>query len=209
MLSHLPLIFFLMAFVGVLVFAIISFVRTSSEERYKLAFSRRDERLLQAQLASGDAVEIAPQPRRAILKVIPWVMLMVPFLAFGMYLSRLADSQCAELFGLPVSYLNLLMLFYGWPFLFLLVALFGLLPFGLNVLKHGYLPPLDSVVFRRTIAQRGAISRLRGAAWLLLALAALPFAIYAHVAFVDISGDASHIELIQKIRDKCIHEPSR
>jgi len=203
------LILVLIASGGILIAAIVQFLRTPPEERYKLAFSKRDDRLLKAQLASGDAVEIAPQPRRAILRAIPWILLMAPYFAFGIYLSRLTDISCAELFGLPVSYLDLLVVSYGIPLFLLIIALFNFLPFGLKVLKHGYLPPLDSVVFRRTIARRGAISRFRGAIGLLLPLVAIPFAIYAHQGFVKFSDGLSQTEVIQSIRDQCAREASR
>lgn len=203
------LILVLIASAGILIAAIVQFLRTPPEERYKLAFSKRDNRQLQAQLATGEAVEIAPQPRRAILRAIPWVLLMAPYLAFGIYLKTQIDIQCGELFGLPVSYLSLLVLFYGMPLFLLIIAFFGLLPFGLKVLKHGFLPPLDSVVFRRTIAQRGTISRLRASIGLLLPLVAIPFAIYAHLSFVKFSDGLSQTEVIQSIRDQCAREASR
>jgi len=201
--------FFLMTLAGILIVAIVKFLRTPPEERYKLALSRRDDRLLQAQLATGDAVEIAPQPRRAILRAIPWALLMTPYLAFGIYLKTHADIQCGELFGLPVSYLGLLVIFYGIPLFLLIVAFFGLLPFGLKVLKHGYLPPLDSAMLTRTVARRGAIPRFQAAIVLLLPLAAIPFLIYSHQGFVKFSDGLSQTEVIQSIRDQCAREAPR
>jgi hypothetical protein len=79
----------------------------------------------------------SPSLPRALLRMLPWALLLLPFLLQALWL-RLSDAEdCApQLLGLPQSYLSLLAMTVGLPSLMLLYSLTRL-PEALRSLRNG------------------------------------------------------------------------
>ena len=74
---------------------------------------------------------------------------------------------------------------------------------GIKTIKTGYFPPLDSVVFRDTIAKKGKISTLRGVGLLALPVFSL-FTVYlGNNAYTEVTGGKNMHEIIEMLEAKC------
>ena len=74
---------------------------------------------------------------------------------------------------------------------------------GIKIIKTGYSPPLDSVVFRDTIAKKGAVSTIRGVVILVFPVFALFVVYLCNNAFTAVTGGKNMHEIVEMLEAKC------
>jgi hypothetical protein len=208
MIEYIPLLILVLGG-GVLCAAIYQYLRTPSSERYRLPDFQGDrDRLLDAQIESGEVVVIEPQRLKAAVRTLPIILLSLPGL-FVIFISKSAENAgYTTVLGMNSAHINLLLISYWLPLMVILLVL-SFLPMALKVLRSGYFPPLDSVVFVKTYARKGRISTLR--AWLII-LAPL-FTIYiaylGHDLYSHMTKGLGYSAFEQKLNNECINKQSK
>jgi len=204
-----------LASIGILFCAIVSFIKTPRGQRYKIpSFAEQHKK----QLASGELVEIKGQPRKALLRCLPTLILLIPLVLLGIYLPRLLQLDCDFFFGAPLSYLSIIFLCYGLPLLMAVMIVFSNIPRGLCIIRCGYpspcgyRPPLDTVFFVRSYARK--IKARKNKAWGYIGvcfwIAVAGAAIAAgHYLYQQLTGNLDYDAFISRITQKCSAETER
>ncbi|MDH0895815.1 MULTISPECIES: hypothetical protein [unclassified Pseudomonas] len=153
-----------------------------------------------------DTPTLAAQPRRALLRMLPWALLLAPFLLLALWLQFGSREACApQLLGVPQVYWALLGATRGLPLLILIFTL-AQLPTALKVLRDGYFPPLDAVCLRPTLARRGPMIRLlRGYPMLIAPVLALGLVLLGHQAHEEVMHGRSIDDLQRALEADCHH----
>ena len=182
--------------------AIAGFLRTPREQRYRGVQQTTLEEQLKNYPESTQAVIIRANKRRALVKLIPLILIGVVLGGFTLWSRSTSHPECVRLLGFNAAYILLLLVCYGLP---ISVFVGSLLFFGTGIktLKTGYFPPLDSVVFGDTIAKKGVISTLRG-----IGIIALPFLTFyilylGNSAYATATNGKNMHEIIVKLEAKC------
>ena len=182
--------------------AIAAFLRTPRERRYRGVQRASIEKQLKDCPESAQAVVIKGNKRRALVKSAPYIFIVVVLFGFSLWIKNTSNSECERLIGLNTSYILFLLVFYGFPIGLLVMSLL-FLGMGIKTIKTGYFPPLDSVVFRDTIAKKGKISTLRGVGLLVLPVLSL-FTVYlGNNAYTEVTGGKNMHEIIEMLEAKC------
>lgn len=144
----------------------------------------RQEQQLQKRLArypaSAGAVVIKAQRKRALKRMLPVVLLALPLmLTVQFFRTHTANTWLCDHIGAEqiVRWLTR-MFFPGLPAVLAVAAAFAML-WAVRVLRGGYVPPLDSVVFHDTIAVTGWRAKLQ--AWATLTVMPLMVVVLFHV----------------------------
>lgn len=142
------------------------------------------ERELQKRLArhpaSAGAVVIKAQRARALKRMLPGAILALPpALAVQFVPTRTAAAWLCEQVGPAEASHWLLRMFFPGLLAVLAVAAAFAVVWALRVLRGGYAPPLDTIVFHDTIAVTGWRAKLH--AWLVLTLMPLMVAVLFYV----------------------------
>ena len=183
--------------------AITAFLRTPRERRYRFVSAPSLEERLKDCPESMQAVIIKGNKRRWLFKSAPYIFIGAVLVGFTLWSKNTTNVQCVSLFGLNAAYLSLLLLCYGLPISLLVMSL-PVLRMGLKTIKTGYFPPLDSVVFRDTMAKKGAISTLRGVVLLVLPVPLTLFVVYlGNNAYTSFAEGKSMYEIVEKLEAKC------
>lgn len=152
-----------------------------------------------------DTVMIAAQPRRARLRMLPYVLLFAPLVLLTMWLRYGSREVCAPLlFGIPHAYWGLLGMV-GVPILLLILSLTQI-PSALKVLRDGYFPPLDAVLVRPTLARRGLMIRIvHGYLMLLGPVLMLGMVLLSYSAYEEVMHGRSIDDLQRTLEADCHH----
>jgi len=182
---------------------IIAFLRTPPERRYRVfsAHIPLEERLKDFP-ESAQAILIKGNMKRALVKSAPFIFIGTILVGFSLWSKNTGTPECVRLLDINVAYMSLLLVCYVLPVGFLVVSLlfFGT---GVRTIRTGYFPPLDSTVFRDTIAKKGPVSIARGVVLLVLPIFA-GFVVYlGNNAYTQFAGGKSMHEIIEKIEAKC------
>ncbi len=153
-----------------------------------------------------DTTTIAAQPRRALLRMLAWALLLTPLLLLALWLQFGSREACApQLLGIPQAYWALLGVTRGLPLLMLIFTLTQM-PTALKVLRDGYFPPLDAVCLRPALARRGPTTRLlRGYLMLIAPVLALGLVLLGHQAHEEVMQGRSIDALQQAVEADCHH----
>jgi hypothetical protein len=172
--------FIIIAFcIATIALAIVEFLKTPPQKRYRLSSKLTLEERLAALPVSAEAVVIKADIKRALKNALPAFFLLFPILVFTFLPKIIADYQCEKFLGIHLLYLNMSVLFYWIPFSVLYVSIIGFNK-SLKTLKTGYFPPLDSAVLTDTIAKKGNLSKSYGIIGLLLPLLAISMVYVGH-----------------------------
>ena len=182
--------------------AITAFLRTPRERRYRFVSAPSLEERLKDCPESMQAVIIKGNRRRWLLKSAPHIFIGAVLFAFTFWSKNTTNVQCAHLLGFNAAYIWLLLFSYGLPIGYLAMSL-PVLQMGLKTIKTGYFPPLDSVVFRDTMAKKGAISTLRGVVLLVLPVLTLFVVYLGNNAYTSFAEGKSMYEIVEKLEAKC------
>ena len=182
--------------------AIAAFFGTPRERRYRGVPRASLDAQLKNFPESAQALIIKGNKRRALIKSAPYIFIGVVLVGFSLWSKNTSNPECVRLLGLNAAYISLLLICYGLP-IGLLVVSFLSLGTGIKTVKTGYFPPLDSVVFRDTIAKKGKISTLRGVGLLVLPVYSL-FTVYlGNNAYTEVTGGKNMHEIIEMLEAKC------
>ena len=182
--------------------AIVVFLRTPRERRYRV-FSRTSiEEQLKDCSESAQAVVIKGDKKRALIKLAPYIFFGTVLFGFSLWSKSTDYSECTRLFGVNTTYIWLLLLCYGLPVGFFITSLM-FLQTGIKIIKTGYFPPLDSVVFRDTIAKKGVITTLRGFILIILPVFTLYVVYLGYIAYSEITDGKNRGEITEKLEQKC------
>lgn len=148
--------------------------------------------------ASAGAVVIKAQRTRALKRMVPVAILGAPLVLALQFAptDSVVALLCERLGPAGAVHWLLRMLFPGLPVLFAVVAVMAMI-WARRVLRGGYAPPLDAIVFHDTIAVTGWRAKLH--AWLVLALmpsmgAALFYLSYGLVQTFDTEANRHTLE---------------
>lgn len=110
---------------------------------------------------------------------LPWLCLV----ALLIYVVQIPnDIACEFLFGENLFLVTIFALGYVLPGLFFLSS-FWCSQIGWKVIKHGYFPPLDMVLFSDFVAKKGKLQQIRAWVLLLTPIVALICLVAGHLAF--------------------------
>ncbi|MBD9481497.1 hypothetical protein IB229_00810 [Pseudomonas sp. PDM14] len=151
---------------------------------------------------AADTVTLAAQPRKVLLLLLPWLLVILPLLGLVILLKLAPDNACAQLFGLPNAYWALLIATRGLPLL-LLAGSLVLVPGALKTIRSGYYPALDSIRLRPTVARHGRLSVLRGYGLLLMPVLAIGILLVGDRAYSDVMNGRSVADVTQAIAAGC------
>ena len=182
--------------------AIAAFIATPRERRYRVVPRVSLEEQLKNCPESAQAVIIKGNKRRALLKSAPYILVGFVLVGFALWNKNTSNPECVQLLGLSTAYVWLLLLFYGLPIgCFILSLLF--VGTGIKTIKMGYFPPLESVVFRDTIAKKGTISKLRGFALITLPVFTLCVMYFGINAYMEVADGKNIQQINEKLMEKC------
>ena len=182
--------------------AIVAFLKTPRERRYRGLAPVPLEEQLKSFPESAQVVIIKGNKKRALIKSAPYIFIGVVLVGFSMWSKNTGSPECARLLGVNAAYISLLSFCYGAPISILAVSLL-FLGTGIKTVRTGYFPPLDSTVFRDTIAKKGALSIFRGVVILVLPIFSLFVVYLGDNAYTTIAGDKSMYEIAAKLEAKC------
>lgn len=182
--------------------AIVGFLKTPRERRYRNAPTASIEEQLKEFPESAQAVIIKGNKRRSLLKSAPYIFIGFLLTGFSLWGKNTSHPECVKLLGLNASYIWMLLFCYGLPIgLFILSFLF--LGTGLKTIKTGYFPPLDSTVFRDTIAKKGIIPTLRGVTLLALPIFTLYIVYLGNNLYTTVAGEMNMYQITEALDSKC------
>lgn len=148
-----------------------------------------------------NSVIIAPQRRRALLRLLPNVLL-----AFGVAISYASYfrylTPCDDVLDVRAAYWALLAFTYGVPSFLFIISLPNCIT-AYKVFKHGYYPPLDSVSFRTLTAYNNAKAYIRGGLLLLVPLLALLALYWGHMTYSRLVGERTYLEVQARFDEQC------
>ena len=155
--------------------AVMAFVKTPPEQRFRVR--RPDLEQQRAQCAPDEqAVIIRADWRRALRRDLPWLLVTLPMAAFALWWAATKGQDCAFLFGIGRPRLAIGLVLAFVPLCVVLTMAMALWQ-ARAVLRGGYWPPLDTPLYRDTLARGGRTARRR--AWGLVGLALLILAVLA------------------------------
>ncbi|MGJ0490045.1 hypothetical protein [Methylobacter sp.] len=182
--------------------AIAEFLRTPRERRYRVFPQASLDEQLKNCPVSAEAVIIKGSKARALVKWVPYIFIGAVLVGFTLWRKSTGNVDCTRLLGINTTYILLLLVCYGLP-IGLLVVSSLFVGTGLKTIKTGYFPPLDSVVFKDTIAKKGTISTLRGVVLLVLPVFTLFIVYLGNNAYTVVAGGQNMHEIIEKLEAKC------
>ena len=91
-------------------------------------------------------MEIKANWIRALIYYSPLFAVLIVFSIFSFYLRAIDNLDCEKLFGLPVSYIALVVTAYGFPITFFIISIWAA-SIGYKILKHKANPPAGKPVF--------------------------------------------------------------
>jgi hypothetical protein len=182
--------------------AVIAFVRTPRERRYRGFSPTTLEEQLKNCSESAQAVIIRGNKKQAFARAAPFILVGIALGYFAWWIGNTNNPECVRLLGVNATYLSLLIFCYGFPVIFLAMSIL-FLGVGIKTLKTGYFPPLDAVVFSDTIAKKGTVSRIRGIVLVMLPAFASLGVHLGNSAFTAVAGDRSMHEIVEKLEAKC------
>ena len=178
--------------------AVVAFVRTPRERRYRGVSPGTLEEQLKNCPESAKAVIIKGNKKQALARAAPFILIGVVLGCFSWWIGNTNHPECVRLLGVNAAYISLLIFCYGLPVIFLALSIL-FLGAGIKTVKTGYFPPLDSVVFRDTIAKKGKVSRIRGIALVMSPAFALFVVCFGNKAFTSVAGDRGMHEIVEKL----------
>ena len=183
--------------------AIAAFLRTPPERRYRVFYPNISlEEQLKACPKSAQAVLVKGNKKRTLVKSAPYIFIGTILVGFSLWSKNTGNPECVRLLDINAAYISLLLVCYVLPVGFLAVSLL-LFGTGTRAVRAGYFPPLDSAVFRDTIAKRGPVSTARGVVLLVLPIFA-GFVVYlGNDAYAQVAGGKNMHEIVEKLEAKC------
>lgn len=184
--------------------AVLAYIKTPKEKRrLKIAFGHAYslEDRLKTYPAKAQAVIIRCNKKLALIKSIPWLLLML-LLSLVWWLTGLDMNGCARLFGVNAIQLSFLLLCYAVPVVLFIGSLYAL-KIGIKTLATGYFPPLDCVVFSDTIAKMGSLSLIRGLALIAIPVVAIFCLYFGNNTYQELNKTLSFAEAAKRIESKC------
>ncbi len=186
-----------------IVASIVAFLRTPPERRYRVFYPYISlEQQLKTCPKSAQAVLIKSNKKRALVKSVPYIFIGTMLVGFSLWSKFTGKLACVRLLDINAAYILLLLVCYVLPVGFLVVSLL-LFGTGIKTIRMGYFPPLDSVLFRDTIAKKGPVSTTRGVVLLVLPIFA-GFVVYlGNDAYTQIAKGKNMHEIVEKLEAKC------
>lgn len=182
--------------------AIVAFLRTPREQRYRgVRLAPLGEQLKNLP-DSAQAVIIKGNRRQALVRAVPFIFIGLVLVGFSAWSKNAGGPECVRFLGVNAAYISLLIFCYGLPIVFL-AASFVFFGMGMKTIRTGYFPPLDSVVFRDTIAKKGTASTFRGVALVVLPVFGLFFVYLGNNAYTAVAGGMTLQEITEKLEAKC------
>ena len=186
-----------------IVAAFVAFLRTPAERRYRVFYPYISlEQQLKACPASAQAVLIKGNRKRAFIQSAPYIFMGSLLVGFTLWSKFTGKPECVRLLDINAAYILLLLVCYVLPVGFLMVSLL-LFKTGMKIMKTGYFPPLDSVLFRDAIAKKGITSTTRGVVLLALPLFTSFIVYLGNDAYTQIAKGKNMHEIVEKIEVKC------
>jgi hypothetical protein len=190
-----------LAFLGIAA-ALTAFLRTPRERRYRGVPPVSLDEQMKRYPVSAEAVIIKGNKIRAIVKSAPYIFIGIVLVGFALWNKNTSNPECVRLLGLNTTYIWLLLFCYGLPIGLLVVSLLFVRT-GMKTTRTGYFPPLDSVVFRDTIAKKGLVSTTRGVMLLVSPIFAVFLVYLGNDAYTQVAGRKNMHEIVEKIEAKC------
>lgn len=153
----------ILGFAGLgIISAIIAFLKTPPNRRYRFSTPQIPiEERLAACPKKAEAVIIKANKKRFLVNLIPVLCFCVVLYVFLFFTKAIPDKQCEKIFGINLAYLYMVILAYVLPMSVFIISLF-VFKRGLKTIMTGYFLPLDSIVFKDTIARKGFLSMFLG-----------------------------------------------
>ena len=151
---------------------------------------------------SEQAVLVKGNKKRALIKSAPYIVIGTLLAGFSLWYKNTGHPECVRLLDINAAYISLLLVCYVLPVGFLVVS-FQLFGTGMKTMRTGYFPPLDSAVFRDTIAKKGLLSTTRGIVLLVLPVFAGLVVYLGNDAYTQATGGKSMHEIARKLEAKC------
>jgi len=182
--------------------AIANFLKTPREQRYRGIPASSIEERLKACPANVQAVIIRVDRRRALLKAVPYIVVILPLTLFVLWLRTMSHPECARLLEFNAAYLALLLVCYVLPIGSFILSL-SIFPTGIKTITTGYYPPLDAAVFRDTIAKKGTVSMIRGVMLLVLPILMLIGVSFGNDLYTAMASGKNMQQITEKLESKC------
>ena len=182
--------------------AMVAFLKTPREQRYSGISLVPLEEQLRNLPDSAQAVIIKSNKRQVLVKAAPFIFIGLVLVGFSAWSKNAGSPECARFLGVNAAYISLLIFCYGLPIVFL-AASFMFFGMGMKTIKTGYFPPLDSIVFRDTIAKKGTVSTFRGAALVVLPVFGLFVVYLGNNAYTTVADGMTLQEITEKLEAKC------
>jgi len=182
--------------------AIVAFLRTPREQRFRVRAPTVEQRLAAAPPQSR-AVIIRADRRRAFRRDLPWLIAALPLAAFALWFEDTRSDACATLFG--VGRLRLVVwALIALPPLLVVSASVQTIRQVRSILRGGHWPPLDSAVYVDTLATSGPWVRLRAIGLLVLLVAALAMIAFGYWQAAAFASDGSLWQRISAFEAACV-----
>ena len=151
-------LFVILIFVITVLMVIYVFIKTPKAEQTQEHAINDRAAYLEKKLASypegAQAVIIKGNKKKAFAQILPYFLLMAPFIAFTIYITyAVEDLLCDFIFGINTALIAMLILLCALPIM-ILMASFTFVRSALKTIKTGYSPPLDSIQFLDTISAK-------------------------------------------------------
>jgi hypothetical protein len=165
--------------------AVMAFLKTPPEQRLRVRVPTLEERLTACPPGEGARI-VRGDWRRALRRDLPWLMAMLPLLAFGVWLEATQGQACAALFGWSRPRLMLVSVATLVP---LMVAVAGVhaIRQAVAVLRGGYWPPLDWAQYTDTLARAGRTARWRAISMIVAFVLLLGVMGYGYLQFSQLT----------------------
>lgn len=149
-------------------------------------------------------MEIKANRIRALIYYSPLFAVLIVFSIFSFYLRAIDNLDCEKLFGLPVSYIALVVTVYGFPITFFIISIWAA-SIGYKILKHKANPPAGKPVFFDTRVTYSLKDKISGFGLLLAYPLLGAYVLYlGNTVYIEIINGRTISEIYLETRNECI-----
>ena len=140
--------------------------------------------------------------RKALIYYSPLLSVTMIFLLIIIN-SSFSDMNCEYLFGINLSFVNIILVTYGLSIVLLLASIY-LFIYGYKVIRYKYCPPLELPVLVDTTSSKGFICQVKGMCYILTPVVSLYIFYIGHTTYEEfVDGAGTVAQMIQKIEQDC------